>query len=110
MSTAILASGAASSSQISYVAALPSNAAPEAMKLDSAGNIYAAEYLTPAQVANSPVGDGLIAKLSPGGSSQMYLTDVGPVSQAQVALAVDAMGAAYFAGTTADPNLRVLRV
>ena len=72
------------------------------VQVDAAGNIYLAGYLTPpAPTSSNDSSDVFVAKLSPGGSTLLYLTSFGGSSVDQgTALALGSDGSVFVSGYT----------
>jgi len=105
----LLSSGlalAGSSPVLTYSTYLRDSFTPKAIATDSAGNIYLAgnSIVDPA----TSQGTALVIKLNPQGSQYLYVRYIGgSVKDFANAIAVDAAGNAYVAGSTTSPDFPV---
>jgi hypothetical protein len=90
---------AATAPMLTYSTYLPNEFTPNAIATDSAGNIY----LGGSAAINASSRAGFVTKLSPQNGQYFYQSFLnGPAYQAVNAIAVDAAGNAYVAGTSAN--------
>ncbi len=106
---ALLGAGSALGSSVQLLSSLPNGAVSKGVQLDAAGNIYLAGYITPqAPKSRSDTSDAFVAKLSPDGSTLLYLTSFGGSSIDQAAaLALGSDGSVFVAGYTTSTDFPV---
>jgi uncharacterized protein (TIGR03437 family) len=100
------AAAAPSFPALTYSTYLRDSFTPKAIAADSSGNIYVAGNAT-VDPASGQI-TGLVVKLNPQGAQYLYVRYLGgSVNESANAIAVDAAGNAYIAGSTASPDFPV---
>lgn len=105
----VLAADSGFASNVQLVASLPNGAVSKGVQVDAAGNIYPAGYITPMTPKSSnDTSDAFVAKLSPDGSTLLYLTFLGGSSVDQAAaLALKSDGSVFVTGYTESADFPV---
>jgi uncharacterized protein (TIGR03437 family) len=96
----LLGAGSALGSNVQLLSPLPNGAVSKSVQLDAAGDIYMAGYITPqAPKSSNDISDVFVAKLSPDGSTLLYLTSFGGSSVDEAAaLALGSDGSVFVTG------------